>query len=82
VNGVDLGTAWKKPFRIDITAALRPGRNAVEIDVANLWVNRLIGDAQPGAVRQTQTDGPTYTADARLRPSGLLGPVRILHLTP
>lgn len=44
VNDTDLGVQWKAPFAIDATAALRPGRNRIEIAVANLWVNRLVGD--------------------------------------
>lgn len=36
------------------------------------------GDAQPGAKQHTFTTGPTYLPDAPLRPSGLLGPVRII----
>ncbi|AXB80514.1 glycoside hydrolase (plasmid) [Novosphingobium sp. P6W] len=78
INGKEVGTAWKAPYRVDVTQALHKGANTVEVDVANLWVNRLIGDAQPGAIRQTVTDGPTYTADAKLRPSGILGPVRLM----
>ncbi|MBO9724007.1 MAG: glycoside hydrolase [Novosphingobium sp.] len=78
INGKDVGTAWKKPYRVDVTQALRKGTNTVEVDVANLWVNRLIGDAQPGAIKHTVTGGPTYTADAKLRPSGLLGPVELI----
>ena len=27
VNGKSLGTVWKKPFRIDVTGALKPGKN-------------------------------------------------------
>ena len=48
VNGKNVGTVWKKPFRIDLTEALKAGRNTVQVKVTNLWVNRLIGDAQPG----------------------------------
>ena len=63
------------------TAAARPGRNHLTIKIANLWVNRLIGDAQPGAVRKYSfTAIPTYGADAPLRASGLLGPVSIESL--
>ena len=51
----------------------------MQIRVANLWVNRLIGDAQPGANRVTYTALPTYSAQAALRPSGLMGPVRLLR---
>lgn len=46
LNGRDLGVLWKQPFRIDVTGALKPGRNELEIRVTNLWVNRLIGDAK------------------------------------
>ncbi|GAA4006105.1 glycosyl hydrolase [Sphingomonas humi] len=45
VNGHDLGTVWKEPYRLDITDAVRPGRNDISIAVTNLWANRMIGDA-------------------------------------
>jgi hypothetical protein len=77
VNGRLAGIAWKAPYRIDIGALARRGRNRVEVRVANLWVNRLIGDKQPGAIKVAQVYLPTYTAKAPLRPSGLIGPVTI-----
>jgi hypothetical protein len=46
LNGKDLGVIWKPPFRVDITDAARPGDNSLEVKVANLWINRLIGDEQ------------------------------------
>jgi len=46
LNGQDLGTIWKPPFRVDVTQSLRPGDNSLEIKVVNLWPNRLIGDEQ------------------------------------
>lgn len=46
VNGHDLGTVWKAPFRVDITEAMRRGANDVSIAVTSLWPNRMIGDAQ------------------------------------
>jgi len=46
LNGKDLGILWKPPFRVDISAALRPGANDLEVRVTNLWPNRLIGDEQ------------------------------------
>jgi len=46
LNGKDLGVLWHAPFRVDVTKALRPGINTLEVDVTNLWVNRLVGDEQ------------------------------------
>jgi hypothetical protein len=34
------------PYRVDIALAAKAGDNVLEIDVVNLWVNRLIGDEQ------------------------------------
>jgi hypothetical protein len=79
INGHFAGTAWFAPYRINVSPWLRSGRNTVEIDVANLWVNRLIGDQQSDAVKTTWTSVPTYRADAPLRPAGLIGPVRLLQ---
>ncbi len=78
MNGKPVGEAWKPPYRLDITDAAKAGPNRLEIKVTNLWVNRLVGDAQPGAQKIAFTTLPTYRADAPLRPSGLLGPVRVL----
>jgi hypothetical protein len=78
VNGVAVGTAWKAPYRLDIGRAVRRGANRLEIKVADLWVNRLIGDAQPGAKKITFTTIKAYGPDTPLRPSGLMGPVTLL----
>ncbi len=76
VNGKSAGIVWRAPFRVDVTNALKPGSNTLEIRVANLWVNRLIGDEQPGvATKFTLTTQQFYQADSALLPSGLLGPV-------
>jgi hypothetical protein len=82
VNGKSLGIVWKKPFKVNITDALKQGDNSLEIKVTNLWVNRLIGDRQPD-VRDviTFTTSKPYTADSPLKPSGLLGPVTIIKKT-
>lgn len=77
VNDRSLGVVWHPPYRVDITDAVRRGSNRIEIRVTNLWVNRLIGDAQPGAQKVTFTVFQPYQPDAPLRPSGLLGPVRL-----
>jgi hypothetical protein len=78
VNGRWVGTAWKAPYRVDITAAARTGRNRLEIDVVNLWPNRMIGDLQAGAHRYAEAAYQPFNRDSPLLPSGLLGPVKLL----
>jgi hypothetical protein len=46
LNGKALGVLWKPPFQVDVRGALRPGANALEVRVTNLWPNRMIGDEQ------------------------------------
>ena len=84
LNGKDLGTVWCAPWQVDISKAIRAGSNDVEIDIINLWPNRLIGDGKlPPEKRLTQTNIDTfYKGDHKLLPSGLLGPVRILEANP
>ena len=80
VNGKPIGTYWKAPFRVDVTSALRPGANTLEVKVINLWVNRLIGDQQEGVTtKYTYTAQQFYRADSPLLPSGLIGPVQVVR---
>ena len=46
LNGKDLGVVWTAPWQVDITGVVKPEKNMLEITVANLWPNRLIGDEQ------------------------------------
>lgn len=46
LNGKLVATKWKPPFRVDVSGFVRVGENKLEVDVTNLWVNRLIGDEQ------------------------------------
>jgi hypothetical protein len=78
LNGKTVGTVWKSPFKIDITPYIITGNNSVKIKVTNTWVNRLIGDAQPGATKTTFTSMPFYKADGVPMPSGLLSNVNII----
>ena len=80
LNNKDLGIVWKAPYALDITSALVPGTNTLQIRVANLWANRLIADAGlPEAERKTWMTGTPYHPTDPLLPSGLLGPVRLLR---
>lgn len=78
LNGHDLGVAWKEPAGFDVTAALQPGENFLEICVKNTWANRLIADAAlPPEKRLTWATCNPYHAGDAAPPSGLLGPVRL-----
>jgi hypothetical protein len=85
VNGQSVGTVWKRPYEVDIGAAVKPGANTLEVEVINTWLNRLVGDEQPGAQPVTATAKKVWKADTKLLPAGLLGPVSlrsfpVLHL--
>jgi hypothetical protein len=44
LNGVDLGVVWTAPFRVEITKYVKARGNHLDIELANRWPNRLIGD--------------------------------------
>ena len=46
LNGKSLGILWKPPFTVNVSQALKAGKNTLDIKVTNLWPNRLIGDAR------------------------------------
>ena len=77
LNGQDIGFTWTKPFRVDITDALKAGRNRLEITVVNSWQNRLIGDRGKAQKQRYTKTNIKIRDDWKLRPSGLLGPVEI-----
>jgi hypothetical protein len=82
VNGKSLGIVWHEPYRVDATAALKPGANEISIKVTNAWVNRLIGDLQPDATtKYTFITEKPYNAQSPLLASGLLGPVNVYSVT-
>jgi alpha-L-rhamnosidase len=61
LNGHDLGVVWTAPWRVKVGKALRAKDNHLEIEVVNLWPNRLIGDgALPKQDRLTKTNVRTY----------------------
>jgi hypothetical protein len=79
LNGVDCGTAWTPPFRVEITDVLRVGKNELEIQVANTWHNRLVLEAgRPEGEQTTWMNAPNRLGGKPLLPSGLLGPVSLM----
>jgi hypothetical protein len=80
LNGEELGTIWCAPWRMDISGVLRSKSNQLEIEVVNLWPNRLVGDSTlPNDQRRTRTNITSYSKDSPLLSSGLLGPVKITN---
>jgi hypothetical protein len=90
VNGIDCGVAWTAPWRVDVSRALRAGRNQLRIEVASTWPNALIVDRKrPAHARRYHSNitklpnAWTFELDALpndkypLRPAGLVGPVTL-----
>ena len=81
VNGRRLPLLWKAPWRVDVTGALQPGTNTLEIKVTNQWTNRLIGDRSlPPEAKILADPGPVRPGAPvpELMESGLLGPVTLV----
>lgn len=61
LNGKDLGVVWTAPWHVSLGSALQPKGNQLEIEIVNLWPNRLIGDGLlPKEKRRTKTNVRTY----------------------
>jgi hypothetical protein len=75
LNGQPLGILWKSPFQMDVTSVLRSGENTLAIKVANLWVNRMIGDQQLPPDAERSPNGslvrwPKWLLDGKPSPTG------------
>ena len=77
LNGRNLGVVWAEPFSVEITGAVKPSGNELEIDIVNLWPNRMIGDAALPAEKRFTRSNVTKERNAKLLDSGLLGPVTV-----
>jgi hypothetical protein len=80
LNGKNLGVVWAPPFRVEITDAVKPTGNRLEVDVVNTWFNRVLLDQTlPASQRLTRTN-VQLPKDSTPQESGLLGPVRIMRI--
>ncbi len=80
LNGHDLGVVWCPPWRVAVPQGiLQSKNNQLEITVANLWPNRLIGDLNlPPEKRLAWTTVNPFKANSPLVQSGMTGPIRVL----
>ena len=75
LNGTDLGILWDAPFCVDITGVARPGANTLQVEVTNLWPNRMIGDEQLPEDSERHGNGtlvrwPQWLAQDKPSPTG------------
>lgn len=80
INGHQMQVMWSAPFRFDVTSRIQPGENKLEVEVVNMWVNRLIGDGMLSSgqsLTKTNINKFDKNAGQYLRLSGLLGPVTL-----
>ena len=83
LNGAPLGAAWKGLRRLACGSALRPGRNHLKIEVANLWIHDVASRPAPDLAALEETYGVRWGRYGEVKPeaippAGLLGPVRLL----
>jgi hypothetical protein len=82
VNGKHAGSVWHPPYRVDVTPLLTAGTNRIEVRVANLGLNALAGRTLPDyrllSARYGQRFVPQDTELVAPRPSGILGPVKLM----
>jgi hypothetical protein len=75
VNGICCGTVWMAPYMVDITSAVKAGKNTLKIDVTNTWANALLGsDLGTPPFAGIWTNAKYRRAEKTLLPAGLLGP--------
>jgi hypothetical protein len=75
LNGEDLGVLWNPPYRLDVTRALKTGENTLEVQVTNLWINRMIGDEQLPEDSERNPNGtlkewPAWLGEGKPSPTG------------
>ena len=73
INGKDCGIAWTAPYELEITGALKKGKNTIEIEVVNTWHNALRGADQGKApYNGIWTNAKYRTKGENLLPAGLI----------
>lgn len=80
INGIDCGTVWTAPYKVNITKALKKGLNDIEVEVTNTWANAINGaDKGTPPFDNIWTDGKYRMKEDLLLDAGLLGPVMLIQ---
>src|SRR5262249_458306 len=81
INGQQAGFVWHPPYQLDVTSLLKPGRNHIEIRVANTgintWSGRSLTDYRLLNVRYGERFVPQDVQNMQPLPSGILGKVQL-----
>ncbi len=82
VNGKECGIVWTAPYQVDITDAVKKGKNNLSIAVTNTWANALLGADEGNAPFDgIWTNGKYRRAEKILIPAGLTGPLKLTVIT-
>jgi hypothetical protein len=79
VNGVDCGIAWTAPYEVELTSALRKGKNEITVEVTNTWANALRGaDKGKAPFDGIWTNAKYRMAGDGVIPAGWFGPSSLI----
>lgn len=85
VNGKRAGSLWHPPYELDVTPFLKPGSNALEVQVANTAINLRSGESLPDYRLLWERYGrrfePQDMNNLQPLPSGMLGAVRLIGMS-
>jgi hypothetical protein len=88
LNGQEVGTSVFPPHVFNTDGLLKEGTNYLVVDIANTWLNQLIGEKdKPFDQQRTRSNVGSGSRDKPLRPwsnykpspSGLMGPVQLIQ---
>lgn len=81
VNGKQIGALWHPPYELDVTSALKPGKNTLELHVFNTAINELAGQPPRDYTSLKAKYGDRFQMqdmdNLQPVPSGIVGPVNL-----
>ena len=85
VNGKQVGALWHPPYELDLTSAVRAGKNTLDLHVFNTAINELAGQPPRDYTALKAKYGNRFQMQdmENLQPvtSGIAGPVRLEYMT-